>query len=78
MSVSKETKTREQLEALIRARVRLLPITKLEVVLDPVVGWSVNAVGDTRFMVEFQQRLESIASELREIYTLASDKSESK
>jgi hypothetical protein len=56
----------------------LLRITKLEVVPHPVVGWSVNAVGDTRFVVEFQQRVELIARELREIYTLAPDKSERK
>jgi hypothetical protein len=76
MSALRKSKTKKELESLVRARVRLLPISKLEVIADPAHGWAINVVGDPRFRVEFEERVEAIAAELRQKFSLAPDEGE--
>jgi hypothetical protein len=63
-------KTKSELESMIRARVRDMPITHLEVRPDKTFGWHPFVVAHPSVVVECTSRVEAIARELRAQFDL--------
>ncbi|SRR5271165_7671452 len=68
--MSIELKSKEELESLIRQRIRGAVIQHVEVRPDPMCGWIAQVVADPRYVIELQSIVDRIASELRPQYAL--------
>jgi hypothetical protein len=71
MTIPKTLKTKKELEALVWERIGLLSISHLEVSGDLVVGWKVKVFGDSRFLMEIQEQVDTIVGDLRQQFDLA-------
>jgi hypothetical protein len=71
MTIPKTLKTKKELEALVWERIGLLSISHLEVSGDQVVGWKVKVFGDSRFLMEIQEQVDTIVGDLRQQFDLA-------
>jgi hypothetical protein len=71
MPPPKPLKTKKELEALVWERVDLMSISQMEVLADPNVGWKIKVFADARFVMEYQERVDTIVDDLRQQFDLA-------
>ncbi len=70
--VTKPPRSHEELEALIRKRLRDDRNPTIQVFADPVCGWIAVALASTKDVPEIQKRVDAISGELRNFFDLQS------